>query len=390
MTKKTKAQARRGDGGIEEGRDGAFWFRRSVTLPDGRRRRPRTGPFATRADAEAYRDEMKQSGRQRLTPDGAQFFTDYIREWDERFRKSLRRAEKDGYEETIKKHAVILVRWGPRVPLQDLKPKRFSELWATLMDDDEGPGLAYGYVQRIRGTCNLALDDAIRNEVIRGNPSRLTPVAAPANAISEAQKIFDKEQLSRLIEYLFEHIDDSPHHVPLLIAALTGCRRGEAIALRWRDLDLEAGTVNFQRQIKRLRDGRGLVEVGLKSKRSRRTLHLSARLIETLRERQGDQDALVSPFPGRELPHPEGVTHHARRNVYPALGLPLLGVHGLRHTFASHLLLDGVPVTLVSAMLGHADVATTLRTYAHLLEGPQGIDGGEIDRILGGRCGSGG
>ena len=63
-------------------------------------------------------------------------------------------------------------------------------------------------------------------------------------------------------------------------------------------------------------------------------------------------------------------------------GLPSMRVHDLRHTAASLLLADGVPVKVVSEALGHSDVTTTLRIYAHVIEGAQEQAASTMDRLL--------
>jgi integrase len=66
--------------------------------------------------------------------------------------------------------------------------------------------------------------------------------------------------------------------------------------------------------------------------------------------------------------HPSNDLHNFAE-IKGRAGLPRIGVHDLRHTHATFLLLDGVPVTLVSKRLGHAKVSITLDTYSHILPG---------------------
>lgn len=70
------------------------------------------------------------------------------------------------------------------------------------------------------------------------------------------------------------------------------------------------------------------------------------------------------------------------RHLLEKAGLPRLRFHDLRHTAASLLLAEGVTVKVVSELLGHADVSTTLRTYAHIIEGAQEQAASAMDRLL--------
>jgi len=69
-------------------------------------------------------------------------------------------------------------------------------------------------------------------------------------------------------------------------------------------------------------------------------------------------------------------------------GVPAIRVHDLRHTAATLMLGQGVPVKVVSEMLGHADIATTLRIYAHVLPSMQDVAAGAMDRMFGNPTGT--
>ncbi|HXH20539.1 MAG TPA: site-specific integrase [Dehalococcoidia bacterium] len=84
----------------------------------------------------------------------------------------------------------------------------------------------------------------------------------------------------------------------------------------------------------------------------------------------------------RGLPLWRSQVRRAWLRLLEKAGLPHLRIHDLRHSAASLLLAEGVPVKVVSEMLGHSDVATTLRIYAHVLEGAQEQAASAMDRLL--------
>jgi integrase len=171
------------------------------------------------------------------------------------------------------------------------------------------------------------------------------------------------------------------------LLAATGMRRGEALALRWRDVDLEAGRLAVRRSVgvvKKKGVGEELVEGLTKTGRSR-VVDLDAGTVACLRAYRAARGALtldlvhdtalvLSNFEG-DYRHPERFSRrfnsHVRR-ARKALGaeqLPLIRLHDLRHTHATLLLAGGVPVKVVSERLGHASPTITLTVYQHVHPG---------------------
>jgi integrase len=157
--------------------------------------------------------------------------------------------------------------------------------------------------------------------------------------------------------------------------ALCGLRRGETCGIRWSDLDLEVRTVTI-RETQVVIDGTP-VESTPKSARGNRTLPLTDALVDVLKRAQEQQDAerraagphytpsgyLVVDELGRRL-HPETVSARWDQLAKVA-GVRRIRLHDARHTCGTLMHLHGVPVAVISAWLGHADPAFTMRTYVH-------------------------
>ena len=158
---------------------------------------------------------------------------------------------------------------------------------------------------------------------------------------------------------------------------MTGCRRGEALGLTCRDLDIEGGRVAIRRALLPI-DGK-LRESEPKTKRGRRLIALDSETVAVLRQlaarKLAEQQALGDTWidsgrvftaeSGAQL-HPERISALFRRLV-AAAALPAISLHGLRHTYASLALAKGVNPAIVSRRLGHATVAFTLDIYSHVL-----------------------
>lgn len=147
---------------------------------------------------------------------------------------------------------------------------------------------------------------------------------------------------------------------PLLLLALrTGLRQGELRALRWDDLDLLSGKVFIRRAA--WND-----KVGTPKGGRAREVPLSEEAVQVLKllPRNG---ALVFAHPEKRMWHRNEMKWPLWRACKRA-GLQRFGWHVLRHTFASHLVMRGIPMKAIQELLGHRDIRTTMR-YAHLVPG---------------------
>lgn len=171
------------------------------------------------------------------------------------------------------------------------------------------------------------------------------------------------------------------------LALLTGMRPSEILGLRWQDVDLEAGTVSVAQVLSRARSRNGKPApwafTAPKTGKSRRTIPLLPELVDALRRHRAAQAAEVLRRPAyartldlvfaTSVGQPLSVRDIVGRHFKPALrraGLPKsVRLYDLRHTAASLLVASGLPINVVSELLGHASPVMVLKTYAHTFEG---------------------
>lgn len=167
----------------------------------------------------------------------------------------------------------------------------------------------------------------------------------------------------------------------IMLAALTGCRRGELMGLRWSDVDRDRMALLVERSIKREEEGRKLRVGPTKTHQSRRIsldpVTLAVLDTHLIRAKAGAEDARVvldedgyvlSEDPtGRTPLAPDTLTHRFSRLVL-RLGLGPIRFHDLRHSVATNLLAAGYDLAIVAGRLGHRDPSITLRVYSHALE----------------------
>lgn len=143
----------------------------------------------------------------------------------------------------------------------------------------------------------------------------------------------------------------------ILVAMRTGMRMGELIGLRWVDVDLSAGRINVRQSIVR-----GMI--GLPKSGKPREIPLCDEAIEALAAHRHQRGTLVfCDAEGKALT--AGLLAWPLKRALKRAGLREIGWHVLRHTFASHLAMRGVPLKVIQELLGHASIATTM-IYAHL------------------------
>lgn len=175
---------------------------------------------------------------------------------------------------------------------------------------------------------------------------------------------------------LLAHVAGTWLHVPVLLAAAGGLRRGEALALRWEDLD--GATVTVRRSLGQTPRG---LEFGPPKGGRERSFALPAFALAVLEARRLEQvrlweDVLLARWsptnlitcdPNGQPRAPGALGYHFRRALREA-GLPHVRFHDLRHGAVSHQLEGGVPVHVVSERLGHSSPRITLEVYSHRLQ----------------------
>jgi integrase len=172
-------------------------------------------------------------------------------------------------------------------------------------------------------------------------------------------------------------------------------RQGELLGLKWKDVDLETGTVQVRRTLS-TRTGKGVTFSPPKTAKGRRSIKLpevakgslSKHRNVQLEERTNlaglweDSGLVFTTRVGTPLGRQELVTR-SFKPLLPKAGLPDIRFHDLRHTCATLLLSKGVHAKFVQELLGHATISITLDTYSHVLPGMGDATAGAMDETLG-------
>ena len=258
-----------------------------------------------------------------------------------------------------------------------LGPVRLDKLTARQRDDFYHDLLARGLspssVRRFHSVLHAALDRAVKWGVIPINPSdRATPPGLTRTTVS-APEVTAVQRLIAAAE------ESSPIlAVAIVLAAVTGARRGELCALRWSDVNWERRILTTARSLTAID---GLASEGPTKTHQRRDIALDDALLALLAKRRADQEAyaamvgtalgsdpfILSPVATGSSPFmPDTLTDYFKRTA-KQLGIAT-HFHELRHFAATAAIGAGADVRTVAGRLGHADASVTLRVYAHALE----------------------
>ena len=247
-------------------------------------------------------------------------------------------------------------------------------------------GLSKQTVLHIHRLLNQILKSARKKRLILTNPCE--DIDRPPRPESKEMTVLSVEEMVRVIDAA----RNSVLFMPVLLAATTGMRRGEALAVRWRDIDLDRGTLQVVRSLEQTKEG-GLHFKAPKTKRSRRVIFLAPTTIPTIREfkaaqarerlKQGkayeDNDLVCCHADGTPL-IPNIVSNLFGRLV-AKLGLDVR-FHDLRHSHITQFLRKNIHPKIVSERAGHSNVSTTLDLYSHVVEGLQEEAAKAVDEDL--------
>jgi integrase len=252
------------------------------------------------------------------------------------------------------------------IPIQKLQAAHLQQVYATMA--------RAGLSDRTRLHAHRVVSTMLKHATKWGVAARNVATIADAPKVKAREvEILTSAQVQQVLEAL----RGKPLYLIALLLLATGLRRGEALALRWRDIDLMAGTAQVVRAFEQTKRG-GLVVKEPKSKHGRRTVTLPVSTVTELCTHKkaqqelrlflgiGGKAELVFDHPDGSPLSPDIVTHQWAAAMKAANLKATL--HSLRHSHASTLLASGLDVLTIARRLGHADAVLVLRTYGHLIK----------------------
>lgn len=282
------------------------------------------------------------------------------------------------YRQLLSRHVIPTV---GHLPLAKLSPQDLTSLYGTL-----SRSLAPRSVGHVHRVLHRALRDALRWGLVARN---VCDAVSPPKVPRQEMHVLDPEQARALIAA----VDGDPLEALYVLAVTAGLRQGELLALKWRDLDADAGQLTVCRSV-RWFTGLGSIEGQPKTKSGRRSVLLAPLAVAALRRhrtRQTEQRLRAIAWDDLDLIFTNEVGRHieatnlVRRSFRPLLDraeLPSIRFHDLRHTAATLLLGQGVHAKIVSEMLGHSNIAITMDLYSHVTPTMQADAASKMEALL--------
>lgn len=380
------ARRTKGEGSLYQASDKSWVFQYKV---DGQRKTKR---FRRKADAKAFMDALSATSTVEeplsLIPgqrQSAEVITlgEWMDRWLEVYAKpTVKLSTYCSYELYIRVHIK------PQIGTLYLNTLRVDDLQSFFNERGkhgnlkaEG-GLSPKTLTNMRNLMHLALDQAVKNKLMRDNPVK--GVRLPKN-VQHEMRVLNREEQERLI--MAARQAPEPAAFGIIFDLFTGLRLGELCGLRWENVDMEQGIFQVCETRNRLPNHDSSIAAATsvktvkttKTDHSRRTVYLLDKLLQDLEQYKAIQDSIAAQYPGY---NPEGYVF-CQENGQPyeprtyqdlfkrcvrQAGIQDANFHSLRHTFATRSLEQGMDVVTLSRLLGHANPSITMDKYGHALD----------------------
>ncbi|WP_061313707.1 site-specific integrase [Clostridium botulinum] len=361
----------------------------SLGYENGKQIKTRKQGFKTKKEAEKWVTEAlskKNKGYIAATESNISL-KDYINKWFNDYKsKHIGINTRTNYKSRINTH--IIPKLGS-YKLNKITNAIIQDFYNSLI----GEGLKPSSVKKIMEILNGVFKYAQKSKLIYTIPTDIEK--QPMN--KPKIEFWNKKE----IDFYLNEIKNTYLYTPILIEIFTGLRVGELCGLRWGNINLDNGYLTVKNQVIYDRESKVLVfsEI-LKTHTSYREISLPNILIDHLKAIKGDSDSNNFVILSREglMCNPrnlsmnftksiskyrkpiEEISQKVAKNNY--MQLKQITFHGLRHTHATLLILNGENIKVVSDRLGHKDIATTLNTYTHIMEDMKNNTANLLDNIF--------
>lgn len=297
--------------------------------------------------------------------------TDYMDEWLKIVKPLVERATYKSYDNMvsarIRPHFEKL-----NLLLTEVEPKHIKMLYDEILEQ----GYTTNTVIHYHAVLHQALAYAVKNDYILSNPADRVKRPKKNKHISS---FYTKEEILTLLDIT----KDDPIYIPIVLSAYYGFRRSETLGMRWSAIDFENKTITVNHKVTELTEnGKTIVyaEDKLKTKSSYRTLPLIPVVEEKLLEHKAKLERNQKLFGNSyckeymdyvcvdemgKLFRPNFVSDHFGW-LLKKYGLKKLTFKELRHSCASMLVAEGIPMKSIQEWLGHSNFSTTADIYSHI------------------------
>jgi integrase len=354
---------------IERRRDGRAGWQVRWRNEEGKQRKK---SFLRKVDADRFRAEVEHALATSAYVDphaGKMSFREYAEKW--RAAMPHRPNTELNTKSRLDKHLYPVIGHRP------LSGVRVSEVQALVT----GLDLAPGSVRPVYGTLRAIFAAAVRDRIIGRTPCDRIKLPELPRELITPMTVDEVQALIVVVPLRYRALVE--------VGAGTGLRQGELFGLWPDDFDLDAGQVTVDRQVQTIHKGGRTVEVcPLKNRSSYRTVPVGSWVVEAVKRHlkeypAGGKQFIFRDGSGQPLCR-QTFSDQVWRPARTAVGLTDVGMHDLRHFYASALIRAGLSVKAVSSRLGHSNAAMTLNVYSHLWPDDEDRSRQAIDTLFGG------
>ena len=293
---------------------------------------------------------------------------DYLPEWLESHKPNISTLTYTGYKTMIESRMIPYFKTLGDLKVKDITGDEINDYYFHIRK----LGLKGTSAQRHHSLLHLAFKSAVKRRVIATNP--LDQADRP-KATQYIGKYYNASELKELLD----KAENDPIYIVIILAAYFGLRRSEALGLKWSAVDFDNKTVSISHKVIKTDDGIVGIDV-MKTKSSYRTLPLIPQVEDALLKEKAKQEEMqrimrrgyckkytdyICVDAIGEIIKPDYVTNHFKILLRDN-GLKQIRFHDLRHSCASLLLANGVPMKMIQDWLGHSDMGTTANIYSHI------------------------
>lgn len=319
--------------------------------------------FATKEEAKSARDKARTESRTGIFVSPTKITVrEHFEAWWEIKKEKVKPTTAENYRFLLDRY--ILPKFGSEL-LKDLSSVRIEKMLIELIQN-----LSESTVRLVSIVLSQGLERAVKDRLLPLNPAK--GIERP-----KGKKRTVTPYTSSELKTLLGELEDHRLFAFFRVLAYTGARRGEVLALRWSDLEFENATLTISKN--RTRIGKTVIEQeSTKGGDGRRTVQLGAETLKLLKDHRKRQlqerikagslwqDSNFIFTQENGLPLDPSTPYQLFKRTAKKLGLRSESLHSIRHLHATELLNAGVGIHEVKEQLGHSDISTTLRIYAHI------------------------
>jgi integrase len=291
----------------------------------------------------------------------------YLLEWLGTAKNQLESTTAYGYENNITRHTIPNI---GEIPIAKLNVLQIDRLYRQLLAGVNGnQPLSPTSVRYVHRTLHKALEDGVRKRILARNESEYATL--PKKVKYKAKVLQEHE-----FKLFLDSIKGTWLYLPVLLGLNLGLRRSEILGLSWSDVDFKNNQITVNHALIHAKKGYELKEP--KSETSNRPIRIAPELKALLEIARKAQNVNRLQYPQNYRAYNLVICRENGLPVYPTHlseaftkfliknNLPNVRLHDLRHSYATLLSSKRVPLKLISAILGHSSIATTMDLYAHV------------------------